>query len=389
MLIKNEISNVANNLALSLKSSIEPNKYQAITNLAAKAGIKIPSKSQYLLSSHQDGHLYQEFDFLNKDLFDQLTEYYIHLSKLNLAKKLHYNGELLDEAFRTFDFQNLKELFSGNVELAKITDENAAYYMVIGKAISILNNDFMLEVLTINGLRPDPLVINNDSDFIDLSRDILKNAKPSNFVTSDDNSLIIYRGINIENFTDIDADYFFKFGHKFSSIENRDYNLLDFYLNTPWNKADSLWNYGGQYFSMSPNVAVYFNSLNNGTALVFEAIANHHTPKVCTHKTGVISEFIQSSLDVEGIEIKAIYVLDYDPKILHDFEEFKKNDPNSEAATINIPKNLIKTVYLNPYIEKTTVASFAQNDVIPFLITKYPNMMLCICFLRPLWITHS
>lgn len=195
----NPVDELVESIIVGLANSVEKNKYQALISLINKAGIKIPTESEYLLSSYADEHKLEEFQFVD-GLIHKLAKHYINLAKVDYTES------------------------SDN-------DKFNEYFKIFGKASIILDNDFMLEALTINGLRPNKL----------------------------DKDVLVYRGI-ATILSPYDVDAYFKYGHRaFSVGENQ--KTLGFYVNEAWNELGAnwlRWEFGGTYTALQPYAAAGF-----------------------------------------------------------------------------------------------------------------------------------
>lgn len=318
---------MVNSIMNGLHNSIEKNKYQVMLHLINKAGIKIPNEFTGLLNSIRDEHKQEEFEFLN-GLIHKLAQHYINISKVTLAKSLG-ESEDLDAAFISFDFSQLKLNHPNNLELAKITDEFTAYYQIAGKALNILDNDFALEALTINGLKPDPM----------------------------DKDITVYRGMKV-NLSPDDIDSYFKFGHRgFSAGEYQ--KTLGFYVGQPWNEIGVNWEYGGTYSSVE---ALFASDFANGlsthieaVSILLEVIIPAGTAKICGSCQDVY-ELITST--IYGENIVAIYTLDI------------YSDTNGKQYQVN-------KVHQNPYIDSANKPHFKSYEKIksdPLSIKAYNDL---------------
>ncbi len=310
-----------------LEKSIEKNKYQIVLNLINKAGITIPEEFTGLLNSVRDDHKPQEFEFLN-GLLHKLAQYYTNLSKASLANALGSN-EGIDQAFSSFNFSELKLMYPDNLELARITDEFSAYYQVAGKALNILDNDFALEALTINGLRPDPL----------------------------DEDITVYRGMKV-NLSPDDIDSYFRFGHRaFSAGEYQ--KTMGFYVDQPWSAVGGRWEYGGTYTSLE---AVWASKFADGITSFLEAesvLLEIRIPKGSAKICGSWKhEFEVVPSSISGENIIAIYTLDIDSE-----------NGVKKYRTIDVHKN--------PYINNAKMAHFKPFELInsdPSSIKTYNDL---------------
>ena len=281
------IDELINSIISGLFNSIEHNKYQILVNLINKAGIEIPNEYKYLLSSYHDDHELKEFKFTD-GLLHKLAKHYINLAKSDYVKS--YNNKTFDD-----------------------------YFKIFGKASTILDNDFTLEALTINGLRPDKL-----------GKDVL-----------------VYRGMTtILSPEDIDA--YFKYGHRaFSVGENQ--KTLGFYVNEEWNKSGVnhlLWEFGGTYTALQPFAAAIFaigessiTPAKKGTLL--EIMLPGDSPKICGGWQDInANELITGT--IKGENIIAIY-------------EVTANDDGNFT---------ILNYYLNPYVTGKIYPNFQLNTKI-------------------------
>ena len=80
---------------------------------------------------------------------------------------------------------DISKVANQNNSYFKINDSFDLYYQIAGKALNMLDNDFTLEVLTLNGLRPDQL----------------------------NQEVTVFRGIKA-NLSPEDIDSYFKYGHR-------------------------------------------------------------------------------------------------------------------------------------------------------------------------------
>lgn len=318
---------IVDSIMNGLSNSIEKNKYQVMLNLINKAGINIPNEFSDLLNSVRDDHKSEEFEFLN-GLIHKLAQHYINLSKADLVKTLG-ESEALDAAFSSFDFSQLKLEHADNLELAKITDEFSAYYQIAGKALNILDNDFALEALTINGLRPDPI----------------------------DRDITVYRGMKV-NLSQDDIDSYFKFGHRgFSAGEYQ--KTLGFYVDQPWNELGGRWEYGGTYSSVEAVWAAHFadgiTSSIEAESVLLEIKLPKGSAKICG-SWKVEYEVVPST--IYGENIVAIYMLDI------------YSDKNGKHYQVN-------KVYQNPYIDSAITPHFKAYEMIksdPLSIKSYEDL---------------
>jgi hypothetical protein len=195
------VSELTEAIIIGLKNSYENNnKYQAMLQLINKAGIEIPKKYQYLLTSREDHHKLGEFDFLN-GLVHKLASHYINLGKNNLNKSLQQEScqdqdavsKNIDLAFKSYDFEELKNLCINSSRLSKINDKFSKYFEVFGNALNALDNDLSLEIITINGLKQE--LVRED--------------------------ITVFRGIQIYNLLPDEIDSYFKYGHRsYSTIKH-------------------------------------------------------------------------------------------------------------------------------------------------------------------------
>lgn len=321
---------VVNSIINGLLNSIEKNKYQALLNLIHKAGIELPREFNYLLRSVRDDHSPEEFGFLN-GLIHKLAQHYLNLAKAYLAKDLgSYEG--LDYVFETFDFSGLKLRYPDSKVLARINDEFSAYYQIAGRALNILDNDFALEVLTINGLRPDPLQAD----------------------------LVVFRGMKV-NLSADDIDSYFKFGHRgFSAGEYQ--KTLGFNVNQPWNEIGGRWEYGGTYSSVEAILASHFadgiTSSIDAESVLLEIRIPSGAPKICGSWKNEY-EIVPST--ISGEDIVAIYTL----------EIYRDTDGKHYQ---------VSEVHRNPYIDSAIKPKFKTYEHIkedPIAIKNY-NSLGCV-----------
>ena len=321
----NPIEQMVESIINGLQNSIEINKYQAMLHLINKAGIAIPSEFTYLLNSVLDSHKPEEFDFIY-GLMHKLSQHYINLSKASLAKVIGLSEEL-EDAFNSLDFSQLKLMYPDNLDLAKITDAFSAYYQVAGKALNMIDNDFALEALAINGLRPNSL----------------------------DQDVIVYRGMKV-NLAPDDIDSYFKFGHRGFSVGEYQ-KTLGFYVDQPWNEIGGRWEYGGTYSSLEAVLASHFadgiTSAIEAESMLLEIKIPAGSAKICgswKHEYELVPSIIS------GENILAIYILDI----------------WAEKAE---KKYQVNKVHQNPYINAT--AHFKAYDTIksdPLAIKAYNDL---------------
>ena len=321
------IEQMVDSIINGLQNSIEKNKYQAMLNLINKAGIKIPSEFEHLLYSYGDDHKPEKFEFIY-GLIHKLAKHYINLSKAALVKILGASEEL-DNAFISFDFEALKNIHPNNLELAKITDQFSAYYQIAGKALNILDNDFALEALTINGLRPAPMK----------------------------EDITVYRGMKV-NLSPDDVDSYFKFGHRGFSVGEYQ-KTLGFYVDQPWNAVGGRWEYGGTYSSVEAVWASKFadgiTSSLEAESVLIEMMIPTGAPKICGSWKNEY-ELIPST--ISGENIIAIYTLDI------------YSDNNGKQYQVN-------KVHKNPHIDEEITPKFKVYEKIksdPLAIKTYNEL---------------
>jgi hypothetical protein len=310
-----------------LKNSVENNKYHAIINLMHKAGITIPEKFNHLVHNINDKISTNEFEFIN-GLLHKLATYYINQAKLNFSKELGKNcltnetKEYLDHAFskanddRYFDFVKIKEACPDNKELIKVETELDAYYKVIGEALNILDNDFALEVLTINGMRPTLL----------------------------DEDITIYRGLKA-NIGEDDINSWFKYGIRAFSVGEFQ-KTLGYYVKQPWNEVSGRWEYGGTYVSLEPSMSAGFaggmTAHIDAESIFLEMRLPKGSPRICGswhHEY----ELIPSNID--GDNVVAVYKL-------------YKDQTDSKFKVI--------TAIKNPYLAQGVEPRYKAGDAVEY-----------------------
>ena len=272
-------------LQVGLGNSVEVNKYQAISNLIEKASIKIQNLPTDVLYSVRDDIEHSKFSFLN-GVLDKLGHYYIGLSQWKLQQTLSAcdSKELrnqISQAFKAYNsdrlsnFQDMKKLCPQSKDLRMVSTEFDAYFYSMGKALNIFDNDFTLEVLTINGLRP----------------------------TSLEEDVIVFRGLSAK----LTPDSWFKFGTR--GFSNGAYQkFLGYYVNEPWNEAKGKWELGGTYVSLSAASTSNFAYRNNKGAdcIVIEMKLPKGSPKICG---SWYAEFELVPSTIDGQDIVALYTV--------------------------------------------------------------------------------
>lgn len=283
-----------------LECSIEVNKYQALINLAHRVGIEIPTQFEYLLHSYRDDYDKSKFNFLYA-ILHKLAKHYLELSKIELFRSINQETDAENElniAFKTFNFDPLKLLFPNNRELSKMNSKFDSYFQTVGRALNILDNDFTLEVLTINGLRPDKL----------------------------ENDIIVYRGISKNLSPDI-IDLTFKYGHR-APAQGNNQKFLGFYIENPWNDSGGRYEYGGTYVTLSPAIGSIYAS----GGLLLEIRAPIHSFKLC----GMVTYYKENIINyVKGEDIIAIYSMN---------------------------STIINKVYKNPYLNDSYIPSLHAHQ---------------------------
>ncbi|MBP9792192.1 MAG: ankyrin repeat domain-containing protein [Rickettsiales bacterium] len=284
----NLLDNFIQIIITGLKESIENNKYQAIIHLIEKAGITIPEKYQYLLNTFNDDTKEEDYDFIY-GLVHKLAQHYIHLVKTSFFKSISEENSntkmLVDKAFTTLNFSELKDLYPDNALLSQITDDFSAYALVLSKVSSLITNDIALEIMVLNGLRPAIVNFNE--------------------------SVNLYRGMKL-TLSEEDIKSYFTYGHQAFVNSNNRHKLLGFNVNQPWNKiTNAHWEYGGTYFSLDSHTAADFAAgMTSGNkaanSLLIESRFDNNIPKFCgsyTHEYEIISS------NVPGNNIIALYTL--------------------------------------------------------------------------------
>lgn len=222
----------------AITNSSERNIFHAIANLIAKAGINIHSLHHHLVNSIDDNINAKDFTFII-GLIPRLAEHYLNLVKSNITDL---------------------ELFTA--------------------AMNLLDSDFAIEVLTING--EVPTLIMND--------------------------ITTFRGLK-GNVDESDINAWFQYGIRaFSSGKYQ--KFLGFYSNTPWNQSDGKWHYGGTYVTLDPAIATHYalggTSHAHAESILIEINIPKGDPQVCG--------YIQSMLElvpanIIGANIIAVYKL--------------------------------------------------------------------------------
>ncbi len=314
----NPISDIVDSIINGIEKSIEKNKYQALLNLIELAGISIPSEFQYLLSSFKDDHNSHEFNFIY-GLLHKLGDHYLNLAKAEMAKAIGEDSEELDYAFKNIDFSLLQAKYPENKELRKIENAFDSYYHIVGKAMNLLDNDFSIQVLSLNGLRPDPL----------------------------ENEVRVFRGMKVDLSED-DINSYFKYGHRaFSSGEYQ--KNLGFYVDQSWNEVKAgRWEYGGTYTSVQASWAGTFadgaTTSLQAESVVIELRNLKAQPKICgswKHEYELILG------TVEGENIVAIYTI-----------SISNSRSEQKYEVIDAIKN--------PYLEGSIIPTFKQSDIIKY-----------------------
>ncbi|MFI4983878.1 MAG: hypothetical protein ACHP6I_01625 [Rickettsiales bacterium] len=225
------INIIVDAIQLGLSNSVEPNKYQALLQLINKAGIKLPQEHQHKLREVVDNSNPADFKFI-----DGLTH--------KLAKHYHSLSERLSDA------------------------------------LIMLDNDFALEVLTINGATPSALK----------------------------EELTVFRGMR----TRLDEDEinnFFEYGHRaYSTGEFQ--KLLGYYISKEWNAVpEAVYQLGGTYVSFSPETAAGFGQ----GGIMFEIKLPQGSAKTCGYWING-KELIPSY--ISGKDIVAVYNLNFSSEIV-------------------------------------------------------------------------
>ncbi|AIF81292.1 hypothetical protein I862_03660 [endosymbiont of Acanthamoeba sp. UWC8] len=334
------LKDVVDAIEVGLESSVENNKYQALLNLMHKAGIKIPSKFEHMIHTFHDDFTKNDFGFLD-GFTHKLAAYYLSKSEQDLKHQLAGECPMLklDLANRSFlgkelsysTFADFKALCAGSVLLNKIDNDFDIYYQLVGKALNRLDEDFSLEVLTLNGLVPKPI----------------------------EEEIAIFRGLKF-NVDSEDIKSWFKYGIKAFSIgENQ--KFLGFYVNQPWNEVDEgRWEFGGTYVSLEPNMSASFaagmTAENTSQDSVFiEMRISKNSPQVCgshTHEHELIFN------GIKGEEVVAVYKLDV--------EELNYN---KKFKVISVEKN--------PYISDDVKPKYQVGDYIEVdqeAVSKYKSL---------------
>ena len=188
-----------------------------------------------------------------------------------------------------------------------ISDDFDALYQRLGNALILLDNDFALQALIVNGMLPPPL-------------------------TED---ITVFRGLKASlDGNDINA--WFKYGIR--AFSNGEYQkFLGYYVNEDWNKTPGRWELGGTYVSLEPSwaagFAMGFTTALNAESILIEIRLPKGSPCVCGSSKEE-HELIPSA--IEGNNIVAIYKLDA---------------PNANEASKYRVHHTVKNRYLDDDIE--------------------------------------
>ena len=301
------LNELVESLITGLKNSYENNnKYQAILHLVNKAGIEIPTKYQYLLESRSDHHKTEEFSFLD-GLFHKLASHYLNLVKYEFRKTLKNEQcdvnnieDIIEAAFKNFNFNEIKSLCPNSKKLSKINDKFTGYYEVFGNALNMIDNDLALEILTINGLKEDLI----------------------------QDEVTVFRGIKMYEITYDDIDSYFKYGHRsFSTLTYRfgryiigDQRSLGFNIDSLWNKPEErgLYKYGATYNSMDLKTADVFAGYGPKNFIFEIKLTKNLLPKFCNNEGvggfGKTDEYEILTSTIYGENIVAIRSNDHEGK---------------------------------------------------------------------------
>jgi|GEM_PF-3368424 len=288
-------------LEIAIANSIENNKYHALLNLMAKTDIDIPYQLHHLLYSIEDHNVREQDIIVIHNLLPQLARSYLDISKKQLQKNVMQDcpqiTKILDAINLAFEAENgfayfaqSKLLCPQNKALDTIDDNFDALYQTLGKALIELDNDFALQVLTINGMLPAPLK----------------------------EDTVVFRGL-MANLDIHDINAWFKYGHRaFSNGENQ--KFLGYYVNEDWNRVASRWQLGGTYVSLDTSKAAYFSlgvsSDVNAESIVMEIKLSKGSPCVCGSSKN-LAELVVSTID--GPEVLGLYKIDSNYRVLEVF----------------------------------------------------------------------
>ncbi|MFI4983711.1 MAG: hypothetical protein ACHP6I_00765 [Rickettsiales bacterium] len=183
-----EVQVVIDAIHMGLTNSVEPNKYMALTHLMTKAGIAIPQSHHAKLQVVRDIKDANEFKFFD-GLLHKFAKYYL--------------------------------------------DRNAQenHYKALTGALIELDNEFALEVLTINGISPKPFP----------------------------QDITVFRGMKF-SLDENGIESFFDHGHRGFAI-GKNQKILGYYAREPWNpeaNENGHWELGGTYLSLEPKMASGF-----------------------------------------------------------------------------------------------------------------------------------
>lgn len=299
---------VSTSIEIDIKGAIEQNKYGAIANLIYRAGIYIPEKHQKYIANISDDIPENNFEFI-RALIHKLAEHYILLAKNDLLKQVSNDEKtikLVDQIFNKTStaqekynvLEELRELHPESKYLEKAKSPFDAIYLIAGKALENIGNNFALEVLALNGIVPSKI----EKQF--------SGCRGFHYIISD------------EALEDM-----FLYGHRApSAAENQ--KILGYHVSNAWTKAVSsggnLWEFGGTYLSLEPSYCVLYslglvrgNKNNNGRNIYLESSPIQSYPIVFGNNK-YQKEIVLAG--VKGDEIVAIYELDDDAKIIKIFQ---------------------------------------------------------------------
>lgn len=229
-------------IRIGLDQSAEPNKYQAITQLLNKAGIHL-SKFYHKLLEVKDNNEESNFQFIN-GLAHKLAKYYLSLQ------------------------------------------ESTSSYKKLANAIINLDNDFALEVLTINALLPERF----------------------------EEDTIVYRGMRIDRLDNDYSEHIFEYGTRAFAVGVFQ-KILGYSVYTYWNQpSDNIWDFSCTYVSTSASVAsrfANFISIDNKErkiGVLFEVKLPKNSPKICGSWE---KEYELMPSYIQGDNIIAIYNLNF------------------------------------------------------------------------------
>ena len=286
-------------LETAVGNSLEHNKYHALINLMARAGVELPNNLNLLHYSVEDDNITELDKASIHTLFSQLAKSYLDMSQKRLEKKVKEDCpesqeslDNIDSAFKdnakSFQFfSKAKELCLQNKDLRLINDNFDVLYQTLGNAMNLLDNDFALQVLTINGILPPPLK----------------------------ESIAVFRGLRAK-LDDNDINSWFKYGTRaFSSGEYQ--KFLGYYVNEYWNHKAGKWELGGTYVSLEPCIAVDFaNGLTatsssnlDAESILVEMKLPDASPRICGASK---EEYELVPSTIEGNHIVAIYKMEKD-----------------------------------------------------------------------------